>query len=80
MAILDFLSNNHNVTAVYFDHGTDFGKKCKRFVKNFCDNKNIPFVVGVNYNDCPRTNLLKNIGVTSVISSYTVLYAHCHRS
>ena len=53
MAILDFLSNNHDVTAVYFDHGTDFGKKCKRFVKNFCDNRNIPFVIGVNYNDCP---------------------------
>ena len=25
MAILDFLNNNHNVTAYYFDHGTEFG-------------------------------------------------------
>ena len=53
MAILDFLSNNHDVTAVYFDHGTDFGKKCKRFVKNFCDSKEIPIVIGLNYNDRP---------------------------
>ena len=35
MAILDFLSNNHNVTAAYFDHGTDFGEECKNFVKEF---------------------------------------------
>ena len=34
MAILDFLSNNHNVTAAYFDHGTSFGKHCKHFVKD----------------------------------------------
>jgi tRNA(Ile)-lysidine synthase TilS/MesJ len=24
MAILDFLSNNHDVTAAYFNHGTPF--------------------------------------------------------
>ena len=37
MAILDFLSNNHNVTAAYFDHGTPFGTKCKSFLKEFWD-------------------------------------------
>ena len=47
MAILDFLNNNHNVTACYFDHGTDFGDKCKSFVKDFCDKKDIPLVIGV---------------------------------
>jgi len=26
MAILDFLSNNHDVTAAYFNHGTPLGK------------------------------------------------------
>ena len=59
MAILDFLSNNHEVTAVYFDHGTDFGRKCKRFVKNFCDSKNIPLVMGINYNGCPAHKSLE---------------------
>lgn len=54
MAILDFLSNNHDVTAVYFDHGTDFGRKCKRFVKNFCDSKEIPVIIGINYNGRDR--------------------------
>ena len=50
MAILDFLSNNHNVTAAYFDHGTPFGTKCKSFVKEFCDDRDIDLVVGVNFN------------------------------
>ena len=45
MAILDFLSNNDNVTAAYFDHGNSFGTKCKSFVKDFCDSRDIEFVV-----------------------------------
>ena len=59
MAILDFLNSNHDVTAVYFDHGTDFGKKCNRFVNNFCYNKDIPLIVGVNYNCCPQGESLE---------------------
>ena len=59
MAILDFLSNNHDVTAVYFNHGTDFGKKCNRFVNNFCYNKDIPLIVGVNYTCCPQGESLE---------------------
>ena len=53
MAILDFLSNNHKVTAAYFDHGTPFGKECKRFVKDFCEERDIDLVVGNIYIDCP---------------------------
>jgi tRNA(Ile)-lysidine synthase len=59
MAILDFLSNNHNVTAAYFDHGTSFGTKCKSFVKEFCDRRNIDLVVGINYNNCPAGESLE---------------------
>ena len=33
MAILDFLNNNHKVTAYYFDHGTEFGVEGYRFLK-----------------------------------------------
>jgi len=53
MAILDFLSNNHDVTAAYFNHGTPFGEECKYFVKEFCEERNIPFVLGINLFDCP---------------------------
>ena len=45
MAILDFLSNNHNVTAAYFDHGPPFGKDCKHFVKDFCEEREFDLVV-----------------------------------
>ena len=53
MAILDFLSNNHNVTAAYFDHGTPFGKDCKHFVTEFCEERDIPLVLNNIYLDCP---------------------------
>ena len=53
MAILDFLSNNHDVTAAYFDHGTSFGKDCKHFVTEFCEERDIDLVVGNIYFDCP---------------------------
>jgi len=59
MAILDFLSNNHNVTAAYFDHGTPFGTKCKGFVKEFCESRDIDLVVGVNFNGCPPDESLE---------------------
>ena len=53
MAILDFLSNNHDVTAAYFDHGTSFGKECKHFVTEFCEERDIDLVVGNIYFDRP---------------------------
>ena len=59
MAILDFLNNNHEVTVACFDHGTEFGNKSKRFVKSFCDSRNIPIVVGLNYNGCPSEKSLE---------------------
>ena len=46
MAILDFLSNNHDITAAYFDHGTPFGRVCKHFVKDYCKERNTPLVIG----------------------------------
>jgi tRNA(Ile)-lysidine synthase len=54
MAILDFLSNNHDVTAAYFDHGTPFGEECKHFVRKYCESADIPFVLGLNLNKKPE--------------------------
>ena len=53
MAILDFLSNNHDVTAAYFDHGTPFGEDCKHFVKDFCEEREIDLAMGNIYFDRP---------------------------
>ena len=77
MAILDFLRNNHDVTACYFDHGTDFGKKCKRFVKNYCDNNNIPLVIGIKSKVIPYNN--KNVIRPFVSTSKRSLEDWCIR-
>ena len=52
MAILDFLSNNHSITAYYFDHGTEFGTKGYKFLKEYCKKKNIPLLT--DYISSPR--------------------------
>ena len=59
MAILDFLSNNHDVTAAYFNHGTEFGNDCKYFVKHYCEERDIPFVLGINLFDRPPKKSLE---------------------
>jgi len=59
MAVLDFLSNNHNITAAYFDHDTDFAKECKFFVKDFCESRDIPCVVGLKLISRPANESLE---------------------
>ncbi len=59
MAILDFLSNNHDVTAAYFDHDTPFGEEAKHFVKDYCDERDIPLVLGTIYFDRPPQKSLE---------------------
>lgn len=44
MAALDFLRRKHNVTAAYFDHGTEFSKKAKTLVSKYCVENNIELV------------------------------------
>jgi len=35
MAVVDFLRRNHDVTAFYFDHGTEHGFKAMRFLEEY---------------------------------------------
>ncbi|MDX1535263.1 MAG: tRNA lysidine(34) synthetase TilS [Candidatus Spechtbacterales bacterium] len=44
MTALDFLSNNHDVTAMYFHHGTKFGDDCMEFVSDYCKKNDIPLL------------------------------------
>lgn len=37
MAVLDFLSNSHEVTALFIHHGTDTSRKAMEFLVNYCD-------------------------------------------
>lgn len=46
VAITDFLSNNHDISAAFFHHGTDASDSAYDFVMNFCKNRNIKLEVG----------------------------------
>lgn len=46
MAIADFLSNNHNVTLLFFNHGTTTSDSAQVFLETLCDKKNIKLHVG----------------------------------
>ena len=53
MAVLHFLSQNHDVTAYCFDHGTEFGSKALKFVENYCEKNNISLQKGSIKNTRP---------------------------
>jgi tRNA(Ile)-lysidine synthase len=44
MAVVDFLRRNHDVTAFYFDHGTEHGHKSGQFLKEYYSNTNVQFI------------------------------------
>jgi len=46
VAALDFLSNNHQVDAAFFHHGTDASDHAWDFVTEFCKSREIPLTVG----------------------------------
>ena len=46
MAVVDFLRNNHDVTLVYFNHGTEHGEKAFKFVATYASENNLPFMYG----------------------------------
>ena len=73
MAILDFLSNNHNVTVAHFDHGTAFGKDCKYFVTEFCEERDIPLVLVASLLNVQQENPKRNIGDMNGTSSFAPL-------
>jgi tRNA(Ile)-lysidine synthase len=46
MAVVDFLRNNHNVTVVYFDHGTAHSHRAQKFIAQYCTDNNLPIIMG----------------------------------
>ncbi len=46
MAALDFLSRGRPVTALFFNHGTEFSSIGESFVQRFCTERKIPLHVG----------------------------------
>ena len=45
MAALDFLSRNHHVTVLHFNHGTAHGERAEEFVLRYCREHKISFIV-----------------------------------
>ena len=44
MAALSFLNGNHDVTAAFFDHGTESSYEAKSFLSDYCANLSISLV------------------------------------
>ena len=54
MAVLDFLSKNHEVTAYCFDHGTEYGKAALKLVADYCRKKRIHIKTAHIVSEKPR--------------------------
>lgn len=46
MAVVDFLRNNHKVTIVYFDHGTQHSTEAGVFIGNYCQGADLGLMYG----------------------------------
>ena len=46
MASLDFLSNNHQVSAAFFHHGTENSERALSGIEKYCRNKKIKLIIG----------------------------------
>ena len=54
VAIMDFLGNNHELTAAFFHHGTDVSDNAYDFVHFYCRDRNIPLKVGYMRDQKPK--------------------------
>jgi tRNA(Ile)-lysidine synthase len=54
VAITDFLSNKHEVTATFYHHGTENSQRAFEFVGKFCANRDIPLLVGKLHKQKPK--------------------------
>jgi len=54
VAITDFLTRKHEVTCAFFHHGTENSERAHEFVKQFCEARNLPLIVGYNNEEKPN--------------------------
>lgn len=45
MAVIDFLRQSRNVTAIHYNHGTDFADEAEALVTSYCEQYKIPLIV-----------------------------------
>ena len=46
VAVVDFLSRNHDVTCAFFHHNTENSEQAMKFVAHFCADRNLPLLFG----------------------------------
>jgi len=47
VAIVDFLSNKHDVTCAFYHHGTENSDRAMEFVAKFCSDRDMPLIYGM---------------------------------
>jgi tRNA(Ile)-lysidine synthase len=55
MALLDFLSRKHAVSAAFFNHGTANSHRAEKFLVEYCKDRNISLHVGEIENEKPKS-------------------------
>jgi tRNA(Ile)-lysidine synthase len=55
MAIVDFLSRKHDVFVLHFNHGTEHGHKAFKFVGDYCESNDIPWLTNIPTNNREKT-------------------------
>lgn len=55
MAAVDFLSRNHDVFVLHFNHSTEHGNKAMKFVEKYCKEKDIPWLTNISANNREKT-------------------------
>jgi len=53
-AAVDFLCRSHTVTCAFFHHRTENSTNAHRFVTQFCEERNLPLVVGILNKQKPK--------------------------
>ena len=59
VAAVDFLRRSHVITCAFFHHRTENSTKAHQFVTQFCEERNLPLVVGILNKEKPKTKSME---------------------
>ena len=59
VAAVDFLRRNHTVTCAFYHHRTENSTKAHQFVTQFCEERNLPLVVGILNKEKPKNKSIE---------------------
>jgi tRNA(Ile)-lysidine synthase len=59
VAAVDFLRRSHVITCAFFHHRTENSTNAHRFVTQFCEERNLPLVVGILNKEKPKTKSME---------------------